>query len=624
RAISRNEWAARLLRLPKSEGTAVEPGLILVQIDGLSRTQLERALEKRRLPFLRRLIDREGYQLHTMYSGLPSATPAVQGELFYGVPGAVPAVKYRDHQTGKLVRMFAPGPAADVQRRLAVNGPGLLEGGSAYSNIYSGGADESHFCAATFGWGDFLRAANPLAMVVFCLFHIFSVFRTLSLLGIEICLAVIDFLRGLIAGRDLWKELKFIPTRVGICVLMRDLNVIGASIDATRGLPVIHVNFLAYDEQSHRRGPSSAFAHWSLKGIDHAIRRISDAAHRSSRRDYLIWIYSDHGQEEVVPYPLISGRSIHEAVAEVVESALRDADERRAQTAETHPASLRRDHTDLRTEGIEHQRSRWLGGRLHRLLSARSTLVESLLEEELDKTMVTAMGPIAHVYLAEETKSTEAQRDSIARRLARDAHVPVALVVCPEGVVGWTNDGRIVLPRDRHTLLGESHPFLDAVTNDLVALCRHSDAGDVVLCGWRNKEKPISFPMEMGAHAGPGPEETRAFTLLPTESSLRIGSSHLRPHDLRQLALDLLHPSPHSKKLRRSGSERRLEHQPALLAHDDRAIERQPSTFRVLTYNVHSCIGMDGRMSPLRIARLIALPPRHRGTSGSRRRSPAK
>ena len=47
-------------------------------------------------------------------------------------------------------------------------------------------------------------------------------------------------------------------------------------IDATRGLPVIYLDFVGYDEQSHRRGPSSRFAHWSLKGIDGAIGRLRD------------------------------------------------------------------------------------------------------------------------------------------------------------------------------------------------------------------------------------------------------------------------------------------------------------------------------------------------------------
>src|SRR5512139_2388894 len=54
RNLSRSVWLARLLRLPVSEGPPTRPGLILIQIDGLSQPQLERALARGEMPFLRR------------------------------------------------------------------------------------------------------------------------------------------------------------------------------------------------------------------------------------------------------------------------------------------------------------------------------------------------------------------------------------------------------------------------------------------------------------------------------------------------------------------------------------------------------------------------------------------
>ena len=122
RASSRDQWAVRLLRLPFSSEAPGQPGLVLIQIDGLSRFQFERAMRRRRLPFLRRLLRRKKYRVTTLYSGLPSATPMVQGELFYGVPCAVPSFQYRDGQTGHAVRMFDPTPAAKVQARLSLSG----------------------------------------------------------------------------------------------------------------------------------------------------------------------------------------------------------------------------------------------------------------------------------------------------------------------------------------------------------------------------------------------------------------------------------------------------------------------------------------------------------------------
>jgi hypothetical protein len=127
---------------------------------------------------------------------------------------------------------------------------------------------------------------------------------------------------------------------------MRELSVIGAKIDINRGLPIVHVNFLGYDEQSHRRGPHSRFAHWTLKGIDDAIKRLWRAADRSLWRHYDVWIYSDHGQVTSLPYQQQQGQTIDEAVA----AAFRTLSEQDGQTRQEH------------LDSIQTQRVRFLGG----------------------------------------------------------------------------------------------------------------------------------------------------------------------------------------------------------------------------------------------------------------------
>ncbi len=44
----------------------------MIQIDGLGHDQLLKAIEKRRLPFLQRLIQQDHFVLRRFYSGLPS------------------------------------------------------------------------------------------------------------------------------------------------------------------------------------------------------------------------------------------------------------------------------------------------------------------------------------------------------------------------------------------------------------------------------------------------------------------------------------------------------------------------------------------------------------------------
>ncbi len=66
RAICKSEWLVWLMGLPRSTASAAVRGLVLIQIDGLSKAQLERAIEEGRMPFVKKLLTRENYTNHTM------------------------------------------------------------------------------------------------------------------------------------------------------------------------------------------------------------------------------------------------------------------------------------------------------------------------------------------------------------------------------------------------------------------------------------------------------------------------------------------------------------------------------------------------------------------------------
>lgn len=517
---SRAEWAVRLLRLPRWEGPAREPGLLLIQIDGLSRAEFDIAVANRRLRFLRSLLRRKRYRVETLYSGLPSSTPAFQGELFYGVECAVPSFCFRDRDSGHAVRMFDPAPAAKVQARLSTQGEGLLAHGSAYSDIYSGGAAEPHFCPSEFGWGSVWRAVRPIRFSMFMLLYLDSAIRVIFMMAVELVLAVIDAARGVFDRQYLWKELSMVPARVAVGVLLRELITIGASIDAARGLPVIHLNYLGYDEQAHRRGPASKFAHWSLKGIDRAIRRLSRAARRSRRRDYQVWIYSDHGQIRTVSYTEERGKSIEQAVADIFQ-------------APVHPVPVPASPPE---RGAQYHRSRWTG-LPQRVAPAEHTGAQA---HPADAVLVAAMGSLGHIYCP--PFETPEQRDDIARRLIAEAGVPMVLAADGESrALVWTAAGCFSLPGDAAEVLGSDHPFLQQVAADLVSICRHPDSGELIFCGWDRHGRSISFSHECGAHAGPSIEETSAIAVLPRHVQLP-GNDHglLRPKDLRAIAMNLL------------------------------------------------------------------------------------
>ncbi len=564
RRLSRSEWFARILpgeTRPRSH----EPGLIMLQVDGLSLHQLQRAMASGRLPFLRRLREREHFKLGPMYSGVPSTTPSVQGELFYGAHQAVPAFAFRDAASGRLVRMYEPAVARARQERLAHEGQALLEGGSAYSDVYTGGAAESGFCIASLMSSPLSRSTSWPRRILFLLAYFPSLLRAGALIVVELALAIVDFFRGILSGQDLIKELKFIPTRVGVGVLMRELITISASIDAARGLPVIHANFIGYDEQAHRRGPDSAFAHWSLKGIDRCMRRIYKAAARSSKRRYHLWVYSDHGQERTVPYVRERGETIQRAASRIA----------RRIGARGRPVAEDGSDDAHSRERASLWLVRWLAGGVQKPEQPGAEL----------GVQVAALGPLGHVYVSRELTGEE--RERFAEALVEEAGVPLALYPEDERTVARTaQDGRFYLEEAPEKALGGGHPYLKDAAKDLASLSRHPDAGQIVISGWRPGSPSITFAQESGSHAGPGGEETGAWYLVPPDVPLSAESRTVRPLDLRRAALIERGrgPAPHRPPPPRAPTR----------------------PLRLMTYNVHGCLGMDGRRSTERIARVIA------------------
>jgi endonuclease/exonuclease/phosphatase family metal-dependent hydrolase len=230
--------------------------------------------------------------------------------------------------------------------------------------------------------------------------------------------------------------------------------------------------------------------------------------------------------------------------------------------------------------------------------------------------VVVALGPVGHIYFNKPVES--AVITAVADRLANDHQVPAALVKnINGGLVATTCRGSFKLPAQAPELFGAQHPYLTEVTEDLQRLCNHEDAGDIVLLGCVHGITPVSFPVENGAHAGAGPVETAAFALIPEDTVLdHRGEAHTRPLTLHRTAMRLLstgitpQPIPEDTSDGNAIGNPESEDSNAVRASGihlpDRLAFLPQQTLRVMTYNVHSCIGMDGIASPERIARVIS------------------
>jgi len=466
---------------------------LLIQIDGLSRPALERAIAGGSAPELARMIgEGSGHRLISLYTGLPSTTPAVQGEFFYGVARSVPAFAFIG-EDGQPRHMLEPEAADGVQREIEGRHPALLEGGSAYCNVYTGGARVSRFCAAGLARPVRVSARGLKHQLRTLVMYAGVGVRSLVMLAGEVVRLVVE--RRFKGGPSLVRRIRDSWYRVLLSVVMRDSSRLQAIQDMRDGLPVVHINFLGYDKQAHRFGPDSAPAMRALKGIDKAIGSLVRSLGEASGEDATVVVYSDHGQESTTPIHRVAGAE----VSEVVRDALREV------APETNePAG-----------GERRAGGRTVAASVAERLGEKMLGVSSSREEDEPGRSVTTVeaGPIANVYF-EGVDDTRVLGE-IAARIARRV----------EGIAVLTRDedGRAVgyCGRAGPLSMGElcerrlvEHPFADRIAPDLEGLVAHGSSGDLILLGAGFDERPLTFVHERGSHAGPGPVETHAFAIV--------------------------------------------------------------------------------------------------------------
>lgn len=583
------EWAVTWLGLPRQTETATQPGLILVQIDGLSHATFELACDRQDMPFLKSLSDGVDYRLGMGYSGLPSNWAAAQAELLYGVKTAVPGSRYWDRATQSIVHPLDPVAAQACEAQLAATQTGLLAGGSSYCNLLGGGAADVHFCGTSVGWSDSFRSLHPLKILSAALLHVGMWVRG----GWQVCRELLDFFTAADPRTELswWQRLRDIPGRVVATVFLRELSTLGACYDAARGTPVIQVNFLGYDEQAHRFGPESRRALRQLRAIDRSVRRLWRAAHLGSGREYDVWIFSTHGQEAT---PHANPTKVAGMVSAIEEMWRSNGNWEAAD--KTLP--LRVEIGEVPTSVTP--RSAWFGWTRWWSPQTEASRGRQTHEPETAQrdVLLVPSGTLLHVYLLSQRARNIKAELGRALSLTTPAMLVGLKVTAPteaaeQPVQIWAQGQSFDLPANTVQVLGASHPHLSDLAEDMPRLIRHPNAGDLVICGWSGTDETVNFLGQVGGHNGPGPVETSGFVLLPSDVYATLDSvAAPRPADLRQAAIRVLGSQP-------------LLRGPDPIDGSETAKSKVAGQQRIVTYNIHGCVGMDGELSAQRIARVL-------------------
>ena len=246
---------------------------------------------------------------------LSSQTGASQAGILLGSNEDIPAFRWVEKETGRIMACSAPDDCAEIERRHA--GDGLLrDGGASRGNLLSGEADHVILTVSRI---EAEKGRNPGYRAFFANGH--NVTRALVLFTWELILEWVAALRAI--RRDVQPRGHrgglYPFMRAAMCVVVRDLIVFGVLSDLMKGRPAVYATFSSYDEVAHHSGLERADTLEALRKLDEQFGRI-DRAIRYAPRPYRVVVLSDHGQTQGATFKQRNGYGFDELVERSLEA----------------------------------------------------------------------------------------------------------------------------------------------------------------------------------------------------------------------------------------------------------------------------------------------------------------
>jgi hypothetical protein len=294
------------LRRPRP-GT--EPGVLIVQLDGVAEPVLRWAVRAGNLPTLGHWLRSGSHSVRCWHTGLPSTTPASQAGILHGASRQVPGFRWYEKKTGKLMVSNRPRDAAVIQLRLS-DGRGLLrDGGVSIGNVFSGDAainllTVSHAALpgrSARGWAAFM--ASPYGFTRAIVLGVGEVFT-------ELHQARLQRRRNVLPRVS--RSGAFLALRPA-SMLLRDVNVSLVAEQMARGAPTIYCDLVDYDEVAHHAGPARPESMRQLESLDRMLGVLERLAPEAARRYHLV-VLSDHGQSQGSTFRQRCGETLDELV----------------------------------------------------------------------------------------------------------------------------------------------------------------------------------------------------------------------------------------------------------------------------------------------------------------------
>ena len=454
---------------------APRKGLVVIHLDGLSHGRLALAIERGHMPFVKSLVETEGYEALAYRCGVPSTTPFAQAGILYGDNSEIPSYRWWDKDAGFLVAFGAGSTFNRVADRYFVGRQPLTAGGACIAALYRAGAtdrfgppyEERHVPGQHDAGGRVIAAflLNPVTLYFWIRHGGLALFRIAS-----------EYMRARFSRRRTADT--FVIADIYHEVVVHHLTRFALLQAMDEGLPTIYACFYTYDEASHAFGPTDPNTLRVLRHIDSTIR-LAAAKRRDNQAgvDYEIVVLSDHGQVETTPFASADGESLGQKIA-----------------------ALLPDHV------VTEHRGRQFGTSGKRVEISYS-------------------GGLAHLYFADvrgrlDVQALESRYPGLVGKVA--ALDRVGMVMVKDGSVGAliTGDRRLSLadplsPETRSLLERFDSP--DVLAEQLRRLNSFERSGDLVVFGAYDGDKQVNFEDQVGGHGSVGGDQLHPFLLAKKE-----------------------------------------------------------------------------------------------------------
>lgn len=517
-----------------------EPGLIIIEIDGLAKDILEEAIEKGHMPTLAKWKEDKSHKIKEWETDLSSQTGSSQAGILHGNNEDIVAFRWVEKENNNKI-MVSTGlmDAPKIEKRIS-DGKGLLyNNGSSRSNLFSGDTENVLFTYSKMY--DIKKFYNRTW---------YYVYSNPSNFGRIILLFVFDILKEIISQIThkvknirprIRKGFMYLFVRACANVYIREINTQTIIGDMVKGkTDIIYSTYLGYDEIAHHSGIRDNDSFNALKGIDRQIKRIA-GGNNYTKRPYKIVVQSDHGQSNGSTFKQRYGLSLEDLVKNLlpedmnVYGELSSNEDHFGQVITspiTNVKNIVRDKTETAknkydeiSTKIKSKGDNILEYISDYKISESTTIKKSKTNLKNAEVIVLASGNLGLIYLTQwenrlDYETIKELFPELIPGLVQHEGVGFILVNSKEnGALAIGKDGVYYLDEDK---IEGNNPLKDFGSNARKHLLRTNNfkyVPDILVNSLYDKDNDevAAFEELVGSHGGLGGTQTKPFIMYPSE-----------------------------------------------------------------------------------------------------------